>query len=1753
MSSFFRSSSRLLAKAKSSRRGSSPITIETRRNFLSGRSLRIEPLEDRWMLSGVTIITHGFNDNVNGWVTEMAETIANQIAANCQCSVSDVAEMRLTVQSDLSVIPQWIVEPNLKTSKCAETIVLLDWSAVAGTWSPLHPTNFLDISHHTADVANAVVSYLVQGMVCTDPLFALVYPLAENPIHLIGHSRGGSLVTELAKDLGQHGVWVDQVTTLDPVALAGENALSASANVAFFDNYYETSDSSISSLRSVLGENATVTGALNKQLADLPGGYGGMAGDHNDVHLWYQGTIDTTVQTVNDTSGGIFDAVNDGWYGGSNPSRTTSGYNLSRVAGYEHTLSSSFKSYKNEGIWANIGYLDLSATTVSQEGTFSIDCYYDVPQGKSAAISFYLDDNENPYDAPVECLGAYSNRTTSVVTKGSFNDLALAGAALGTYNVYAKIECNGYVRYFYATDKLTVAKTDRTVKIDDVSIAEGNGTTSMTFTVTMSQASPYDVVVEYTTADGTATNGSDYVSSTSAVVITHGQTSANITIQLKGDAVEEPDEYFYVILTRATGATIADAAAKGWIRNDDAGVQPTVNINDVTHSEGDNGTTRYDFVVSLTHAATTEVQIRCWTSDGTANAEDGDYTAFKNYQFYINPGETEFTIPVYVNGDTDRENDESFSVDILVVEGADQNKVTGRGIIENDDDLPSLAIQDVSIDEGAGEAVFTVVLSQPSTRNVSADYITRDGSAQTIAGDYACASGTLTIQAGQTTGQISVTLFDDDKWETDENFYIDLSNAKGAVISQSVGKATIQNDDSAYGTLSINNGANLTSSLIVTLNSLGVVGVSGATGMWISNGSDEGSPAKWYDLQSAIDSWNLAEYGGNRNEGQKWVYTRYCNDNGDVLATASDSILYDAIAPDTPTCLSPQDDATDVSLTPTLTASAFFDADGNAHQATRWQIATDTSFTNVIWDSTDGGSGNSNSVIWDFTDTDSDKTSQTVPSETLSNSTQYFWRVRYQNSCGDWSDWADCRTFTTAANQTPSILIITPTGTQCRNIAINYTLTDMESNACNILAEYSIDGGANWNMATAGPNGDGTTGLTSSPGGTPHTFIWASAADLVDSDCNNVKFRITRTDSAAGTTAVTDAFRVNNVSLTVALARASNQPISASKSPLYFTIVFSEAVTGFSAEDITINGGTGATVLSLTQVSDTVYTLVVSGMTSDGYVTPVIAAGTVTDSEGNANQASDSSDAAVLYDHTAPTVTLSVARLVNFSKLSGSGTATDSGSGVADGTTAYLDIDTNNDGDFTDAGDIRSYVVGVLSGGKLAVTTPWSIPDGTYRLRTRVSDAAGNEGVSATSIMTVSTHPAISKIVVTAKTSADKTTITWNEAGGSYTLGKATLTIDGKAVSVTQKSTGKTTATFSYAGVLKAGKHTYTITGTDSKGQKSSYTDTFTVAATTPVISKVSAKATTSDKATTISWTVADIDGVGKVQVSIDGGAAITIARKSGSTTSANFVYSGMLTAGPHTYKITAVDATGKAATPYSGSLKVTATTPTIKNAKVTAKTSGDNTVIAWTVYDYDKVKSTTLKIDGIKMTSGITQSGSVETINYTYAGKLTAGKHTYTIDAADAAVVPAFAKQTKGSFTVAATVPTISGVKITATTVKTTIAWNAYDIDRISGYKLTIDGKTITSGIAASGSGTTFAYTYTGVLKAGSHSYAITATDSQKKSSTASGKFTVTVASSAASAVFATAGITAKSDWLIDYDSILSTDEDDIVDAVFA
>ena len=83
------------------------------------------------------------------------------------------------------------------------------------------------------------------------------------------------------------------------------------------------------------------------------------------------------------------------------------------------------------------------------------------------------------------------------------------------------------------------------------------------------------------------------------------------------------DEAFTVHLSNPSGATISDADGTGTITNDDAA--PTLAIDDVTHDEGNSGTTSYVFTVTKTGSTELSASVDFQTQDGTATVADSDY------------------------------------------------------------------------------------------------------------------------------------------------------------------------------------------------------------------------------------------------------------------------------------------------------------------------------------------------------------------------------------------------------------------------------------------------------------------------------------------------------------------------------------------------------------------------------------------------------------------------------------------------------------------------------------------------------------------------------------------------------------------------------------------------------------------------------------------------------------------------------------------------------------------------------------------------------------------------------------------------------------------------------------------------------------------------------------------------------------------------------------------------------------------------
>jgi hypothetical protein len=221
--------------------------------------------------------------------------------------------------------------------------------------------------------------------------------------------------------------------------------------------------------------------------------------------------------------------------------------------------------------------------------------------------------------------------------------------------------------------------------VGDATITEGNtGTTNATFTVTLSKAVGADVTVHYETANGSALAGSDYIAASGTVTIPAGQTSRTFTVAVKGDRVAEPTEYFTVNLSSPTNATIGDGQGTGTILDEDT--SPSISISDVTKYEGNSGTTKFVFTVSLSAASDSRVTVNFATSNGSAKKNDNDYVA-NSGKLTFAPGQTSKTITISVKGDKKKESDETFFVTLTKANGALIDDDQGVGTILNDDGL----------------------------------------------------------------------------------------------------------------------------------------------------------------------------------------------------------------------------------------------------------------------------------------------------------------------------------------------------------------------------------------------------------------------------------------------------------------------------------------------------------------------------------------------------------------------------------------------------------------------------------------------------------------------------------------------------------------------------------------------------------------------------------------------------------------------------------------------------------------------------------------------------------------------------------------------------------------------------------------------------------------------------------------------------------------------------------------------------------
>ncbi len=351
------------------------------------------------------------------------------------------------------------------------------------------------------------------------------------------------------------------------------------------------------------------------------------------------------------------------------------------------------------------------------------------------------------------------------------------------------------------THTISVTNDDTMPTIQFTAASQSVSEASGLVTVTAQLSSPCGIIVSVPfSINGTSTaiGGTDYTITSSPLSIPVGSTTATITITLTNDTLDELDETIVIDMGTPTNATASGTLTHTATINDDD-AQPTVHFTVATQSASE-ATGLVTVTAQLSAASGLTVDIP-FTINGTSTAISGtDYT-FTASPLSIPAGSTTADITITLTNDALDELNETIVIDMGTPTNATASGTLTHTATINDDDTPptvqfTAATQSAS--EAAGLVTVTAQLSAVSGLAVDIPF-TINGTSTAIGGtDYTITVSPITIPAGSTTADITITLINETLYEANETIVLDIGTPTNATASGTLTHtATITNDDTA--------------------------------------------------------------------------------------------------------------------------------------------------------------------------------------------------------------------------------------------------------------------------------------------------------------------------------------------------------------------------------------------------------------------------------------------------------------------------------------------------------------------------------------------------------------------------------------------------------------------------------------------------------------------------------------------------------------------------------------------------------------------------------------------------------------------------------------------------------------------------------------------------------------------------------------------------------------------------------------------
>ena len=410
----------------------------------------------------------------------------------------------------------------------------------------------------------------------------------------------------------------------------------------------------------------------------------------------------------------------------------------------------------------------------------------------------------------------YTGTTGTTVTFGPGQDKALVSFAVTgdralepdeTFKVELYNPTGSGTSIDDGTGVVTIVNDDAAPSYYDISDATGlegeTEQTTMTFTITRSGNLDVATTIHPWTQDITTNHKVDFVNiqSTNSLTFDVGETTKTVTVQIKPDLIDEPDETFrlrlanpYIGETDIGIGTIVDITP-------DAGPN-TISVSNASQVEDNSVWSPAGLTLTRTGDLTGSATVSYRTVQGTAT-QGVDYVGVSAATVTFAPGQNTISISIWVKGETTVEPDETFSVELFDATGHGTSVDDGTGVVTIvDDDAPSFYdISDatgVESESGTTSMTFTVTRTGNTGHSTTVHPWTQDITAS-HAIDYVNRPSTtpLTFTAGETTKTVTVQIKPDLIDEPDETFRLRLLAAERSVGHRDIGIGTIVDDDPA--------------------------------------------------------------------------------------------------------------------------------------------------------------------------------------------------------------------------------------------------------------------------------------------------------------------------------------------------------------------------------------------------------------------------------------------------------------------------------------------------------------------------------------------------------------------------------------------------------------------------------------------------------------------------------------------------------------------------------------------------------------------------------------------------------------------------------------------------------------------------------------------------------------------------------------------------------------------------------------------